>query len=339
MQAPRIFEEPPPEARELELPAFLEWLGGPAIFHLRGATSARCRLLSGGLHGNEPSGFYTVHQLLRDPPPLPCDAVLLLGNVAAALFGRGFAHRLLPGEEDMNRVWSRLSGSPQRELAGRIVGHLREQPLEAIVDLHNNTGFNPIYAVVIDRDVRRRQLGRIWTRLFVNYEGIRLGTFLEAFQEVPGVVIECGQAGDPASDRRGLEGARSYLMAEDPLTLEAVPGEDRMYRSLARVTIPADVAVDFAEFPTGGADLTISPSIDRFNFEVLPQGTRLAHRGPRGRLLVSEDDGTVLTERFLEHRDDSIVTRCPIIPVMMTTNGAVAKSDCLLYVAEQLPDA
>ena len=101
----RIFRGAPRQA-QLKLRDFLRWVGGPAIFHLQGRDSRRCRVLCGGLHGNEPSGFFAIHSLLREPPELPVDTLLVLGNVSAALEEPGFYHRMSPGDEDMNRVWS-----------------------------------------------------------------------------------------------------------------------------------------------------------------------------------------------------------------------------------------
>ena len=51
---------------------------------------------------------------------------------------------------------------------------------------------------------------------------------------------------------------------------------DYVYRSVARVTVPAELVLHFAGEP-GEADLTISPGIDRHNFELLQAGTRLAY--------------------------------------------------------------
>ncbi|RMG12249.1 MAG: hypothetical protein D6731_14215 [Planctomycetota bacterium] len=334
----RVFREAPPEAAELDLEAFLAWLGEPALFHLTGASQDRCRVLCGGLHGNEPSGFHAIHRLLADPPPLPCDALLFLGNVPAALHDIPFTHRFLPGQEDMNRVWRSPGGSVLRALAREVLDALEALPCEAFVDLHNNSGHNPIYGVLLDRDPRCVALGRHWTRRFVVYGGQDLGTFLEQTRgRAPGVVIECGQAGDPDADARALAGARAYLSAEDPFSV-AEPAEPvQAYLSVARIHVPAEVDLAFAEERTV-ADLTVSPRIDRYNFCRMEPGTRLAWRNERGRLVVLGNDGREVTDDYLEARDGGIYLRRAITPVMMTTDALAARADCLLYAAEPLED-
>lgn len=340
MESLRVFHRPPIEAREFGLLAFLAWLGRPAVFHLAGRDRTRCRVLMGGLHGNEPSGFHAVHALLRDPPAFPTDVVLILGNVPAALDEPGFYRRFLPDEEDMNRVWDdRPPTTEQRRATRAIVDYLRPLPIESIVDLHNNSGFNPIYAVVLDPNPTRVALARHWTRRYVHYEGLAMATFLEVFNDqVPGVVVECGQSGDPEADRRALLGARSYLTAERPW-LSNLPGEDFVYRSVARVLVPDDLDLTFAAEHAERSDITISPRIDRHNFEIIMAGTLLAWRSERGRLLVIDNRGRDVTDAYLVHNPGKIHLRRRIVPVMMTTNAEAAKSDCLLYMAERVSHA
>lgn len=336
MQAPRLFTKPPPEAQR-SLEEFLDWLGQPTIFHLPGADRSRCRVVSGGLHGNEPSGFYAIHRLLQDPPDLAVDTILVLGNVPAALHELLFTHRFVPGQPDMNRVWGQPDKGPLHTIAARISDYLGTQPCEAFVDLHNNTGHNPIYGVLVGLDHRRLALGRCWTHRFVFYEGEKLGTFLETCESrAPGVVIECGKAGDPLADARALAGARRFVSAQDPFQAEQSNTEEPIfYRSIARIHVPPDVQVAFDERRTV-ADLTISPEIDRLNFQVMEAGSRLAFCNNGGRLQVVGNTGQDVTAEWLETRDGAITLRKSIIPVMMTTDGVSAKQDCLLYAAEYI---
>lgn len=337
MNAPRIFREAPPEASRLDLEGFLEWLGQPAIFHLKGADSSRCRVLSGGLHGNEPSGFYAIHELLKAPPVLPVDAVLVLGNVPAALHEVPFTHRFVPGTPDMNRVWGPDAVGPMHDLAMRIREYLDPLPCEAFVDLHNNTGRNPIYGVLIADDPNRVALGRAWTHRFVLYGGQSMGTFLEVYEpRAPGVVIECGQAGNAAADHRALAGACRFLESDDPFAAKWASNlELHRYRSIARIHVSEDLQLAFDDSRTV-ADLTISPSIDRYNFQVMEAGSHLAFCNENGYLTVIGNEGADVTDDYLETRDGVIFLKRSIVPVMMTTDGVVAKSDCLLYAAELL---
>jgi hypothetical protein len=331
----RVFEEPPREAEELGLEEFLHWVGRPALFRLAGRDESRTRLLVGGLHGNEPSGFAAIHDLLRSPPQLACTTWLFLGNVPAAILGGGFRHRCVPGSEDLNRVWGIGTETAPRRIATRVLEVLADEPLEAVADLHNNTGYNPVYSVLLGRDARRLGIARHWTNLFVRYGGETLNTLLEMFHErAPGAVLECGQAGAPEADEAAIRGARSFLHAENPFVGGAeLRDNERIYRSVARITIPPEVDVVFAKDETD-ADLTVAPGLDVYNFLDLPADTLLAYRQPRGRLLVHDRRGQDVTGEWLRVEGREIRTQRTMVPVMMTTSAEAAKSDCLLYVAE-----
>ena len=333
----RIFQEPPPEAAEYDLAGFLSWLERPALFRLAGrdGDDGPARLLVGGLHGNEPSGFAAIHDVLRDPPPLARPTWLFVGNVPAALADGGFRHRHLPGQQDLNRVWGLDDSTPLQRVANQVLHALRDVELEAVADLHNNTGYNPVYSVLLGRDAPRLGVARHWTQLFVRYGGRDLHTLLEAFHaRVPGAVIECGQAGSVEADEAAIRGARSFLTAADPFVGDDdLRPHERIYQSVGRITIPPEVSVAFSE-ELSDADLTVTPGLDVYNFLELPADTLLAQRGPRGRLVVEDQRGRDVTGEWLEGSGREIRTRRALIPVMMTSSAEAAKSDCLLYVAQ-----
>jgi hypothetical protein len=146
------------------------------------------------------------------------------------------------------------------------------------------------------------------------------------------VVIECGQAGEAEADRRAEVGARDYLSAEDVVHPDHANGT-QLYKSVARIHVPLDIQLAFDE-GRSVADVTISPTIDQYNFQLLEAGSRLAYCNERGRLLAIGSDGRDATDEYLETRDGAIYLRRSIVPVMMTTDAVAAKSDCLLYAAK-----
>lgn len=331
----RWFDGPPAEARR-ELPEFLDWLGGPALVHLRGRDRGRARLLSGGLHGNEPSGFRALHALLRDPPSLATDTLLLLGNVPAARLEPRFTHRTVPGEEDMNRVWCGEAVTPLRRVAREVLRRLEDWPLEAAVDLHNNSGRNPCYAVVpAGLEPLRAGLARAWTSRLFLCEGLSLGTLIEGLSgRCPAIVIECGQCGCPLADANGEAGARRWLEAESPWEPEPVDaGPLVLHRALGRVEVPPGVELAFGEDPR--ADLWLDPELDRHNFTLVPAGTPLARAvTPRGRLLARDLAGQDCTGSLLLHDGEHVRLARACVPTMITNRACIAKSDCLCYLAE-----
>jgi len=316
------------------LETFLRWLGGPALFHLRGRDSSRVRFVSGGLHGNEPSGFHAVHALLRDPSDLATDTVLLLGNVQAALLEPRFSNRVLPGGQDMNRVWGDDDPTPLGAVARQVLEELAPLEIEAGADLHNNTGYNPVYAISICDGAVRRPLARAWTRKLVLYPGTYMGTLLEQIEaRAPGVVVECGQAGDPEADRVAEAGLRRFLTAEDVEQIETgEPGPPQTFRSLGRVVVRPEVSLGFGS--EAGTALRVIHAIDRWNFVELPPGTLLGRFDGEPPLVL--EGGRLDVGAILAQEGGEIRTLRPIVPVMLTTNPEVAKLDCLFYVSERL---
>lgn len=329
----RWFDRPPAEAR-LDLPEFLDWLGGSALFHLPGADRSRARLLSGGLHGNEPSGFSALHALLRDPPPLATDVLFFVGNTRAACLAPRFTHRAVPGEEDMNRVWLGEPFTPLRRLARQVLDALAPWPLEAAVDLHNNSGQNPCYALLpAGVEPRRVGLARAWTPRVIVCEGLSLGTLSEGVApRCPSVVIECGKCGCPNADSNALAGARRWLgsrVAWDPEPCGNAP--QQTHRALCRVEVPREQEVAVGE-ARNGEDLVIDPALDGLNFQPLVAGTSLARRVTvRGRLVARDLAGRDVTEAFLYQEGDAVRLARDCVPIMITTRASIVKSDCLCY--------
>lgn len=329
----RWFDRPPAEV-SLDLPEFLDWLGGSALFHLPGADRSRARLLSGGLHGNEPSGFHALHALLRDPPPLATDVLLFLGNARAACLQPRFTHRFVPGEEDMNRVWVGEPFTALRRLAHQVLRALEPFPLEAAVDLHNNSGQNPCYALLpAGAEPRRVGLARAWTARVIVCEGLALGTLSEGMApRCPAVVVECGKCGCPLADGAALAGARRWLgskVAWEPEPAGAGPPET--HRALCRVEVPREQEVAVGE-ALAGEDLVIDPLLDRHNFQPLAAGTALARRAtPRGRLVARDLAGRDVSEAFLYQEGDAVRLAREVVPIMITTRASIVKSDCLCY--------
>src|SRR4029450_818734 len=71
-----------------------------------------------------------------------------IGNVRAATEDGLYAHRHLDDQEDFNRVWAVEPTTHMRRCPAEILDELRSARLEAAVDIHNNSGRNPFYAIL-----------------------------------------------------------------------------------------------------------------------------------------------------------------------------------------------
>jgi len=320
-----------------------EWLRGlarPSLILQRGADSGRVRIVSTLLHGNEPSGTRALHRWFGSGQPPATDVLFLITGIEAALLTPGFAHRILPGGVDLNRCWLPPFEGVEGEMAQQALRLMRESGAECLIDLHNNTGHNPPYGVGPDPGAAELKLVSLFGERFV-HSPLRLGTLVEATRDdFPSVTIECGRSGDPAADATAYVGLERFLLRDDHelrKASEAALGRMQVLVDPVRVSVRAGVELAFGDGPAASADITVALDIDRHNFEELPAGTPIAWTGPRDVWpleALGEGEGDQ-SHDFFEVRNGHIVTRRPLIPIMMTTNRANALADCLFYIVSR----
>ena len=317
----RRIEGLPPGLLDVEARALNDWLGAPTLLRLKGRERNPI-LISVLLHGNETSGWDGLRQVLRrHAAALPRDLLILIGNVEAAAAGA----RTLPGQADFNRIWRPASGIGADVLAG-----IADEPLLAVVDLHNNTGQNPPYAVLTD--LSPDSLG-----LACLYES-GVGVFVEepdtvltrAFEgRAPAIALELG----PVADAQAVSRAVRFL--DRLLALGEMPTgrmEDlRLFRTLARVHPPVDAAFGFSGIGEGDLDLVLDAAIEASNFRALPAGAEFGVARNGFNLQVLDNQHQDVTDRFLEVRDGAILAAQSLIPAMYTTDENVIRQDCLCY--------
>lgn len=313
--------------------AFLSALGGATLLRVRGRDRSRVRAVTTLLHGNEPSGLHALHAWLRSDPVPAVDVIAIVAAVETALHGDGFAHRALPGRRDLNRCFFGPPDEPEGALAAAILRALRVAGPEAVVDVHNNTGHNPAYGVGPLAGKRELALCAHFGDRYV-HSTLRLGALVEATTEfAPSVTIEVGRAGDPAADRTALAGLERYVASPDP----TAPTEDGrkmlVYRDPRRVSLRPGISLAFADAAVEGADLTIRADVERHNFESVAAGEPIGwvRTDVERPLEVRCADGRDHTDDSFSLNGGLLALRRGGVPIMVTTNAAVASSDCLFY--------
>ncbi len=332
-----VLQDWPAGLEHVPAEALLGRLGRPTLLHLSGEANPPV-FLSVLLHGNETSGWDGLRRLIADTLgrgiPLPRSLIVFVGNVRAAAAGV----RTLPDQQDFNRIWRGAAGAG-RDLADAVSVELDARPLFAAVDLHNNTGQNPHYAVLTqlapdnyglaylfdDQAVYIREPDTVMTRVF---DG-----------RCPAVTLELGPVGDPRC------ADRAYDFLSRLMGLPRIPAPDmtrlRVYRTEARVHVPDDVAFSFAG---DGLDtpLVLTGGLEAVNFHELAAGTEFAATAlPAGRALdVRDTTHAPVTERYFESRGGRLTLRQAVIPAMYTVDPAVVRQDCLCYFMTRMtPDS
>ena len=311
---------------------FLRMIGGPTLLRLPGRDPSRTRVVTTLLHGNEPSGLHAVHRYLRSPNLPTADALFFIASVEAALEPPGFANRALPGTRDANRVWQPPFFDEPGRVAESVLSAIFEVEPECLVDLHNNSGHNPAYGVAFSLGHAERSLVSLFADRVV-HTPLELGTIVEATVDTfPSVTVECGRGGDPAADEVAWAGLLRYLEWEQ-IDFERPVQALAVYEDPIRVCVRKGMTLAFAEAEQHEADLTISASVDRHNFETLVAGTPIGWLAPEGEwpLEAWNAAGEECSEALFVNDDGVLRARNPRIPIMMTTNRVIAETDCLFY--------
>lgn len=281
-------------------------------------------------HGNETVGWEAVRKLLAEYAgrKLPRDWMIFIGNVAAARDGM----RRRDGQPDFNRSWpgAAAADTAVHRMLVEVTDIVRRHDPAASVDVHNNTGRNPHYAVINAFRAETLNLAALFGRTALHFtipSGVQSAAF-EAF--CPAVTVECGMVGNVA----GVEHAARYLDA--CLNLQRLPdhppgpGELEIYEATARLTVPANVTFGFNEPHT---ELNLAPGLDALNFRALPAGTRLGRTAGFAESPVRAHDlaGRDVTRRYLAVENGELVTARGIVPSMLTQDRLVIRQDCPGY--------
>jgi hypothetical protein len=326
--------------------SLLQQLRRPTLARLPGRGTHRPRAIAMLQHGDEHTGLEAVLHVLRDHPPLPYDLHLLFGNVEAALVPPGFAHRMLPGQPDMNRAW-RIDGTaevpddPLSVATREALRILRGLDLAAVVDLHNTTGANPFHALVTRPEAAAIELAALFSTLVVVWDQ-RRHTLMEAMADhCPTVAVECGLAGPATSLAFAVDGVRRFLAAEDPEVPRSATHVDLLGR-MRRIEVVPGTRFRFGGVLDAEVDLVVQADAERRNGIHQPPGWTIGTYRPDADgsggapLRAVEVDGTDVTASLLEFDGSTIRVAAAATPLMMTRTVAAARADCLTYLLTRL---
>lgn len=308
-------------------------LDGPTLIELAGERGPPL-FVSILLHGNEDSGLGAVQRVISDYQnrPLPRSLMLLVGNVEAACHGL----RRLDGQPDYNRIWP---GTPNHgdTTEARIMAEVHARVVErravAAIDLHNNTGRNPHYAVVCNLDPPTLGLAALFSRRAVCFRGIP-GTQTASFAGlITAITAECGLPGEAANAEAGAR------LVDAALNLDELPDGSSegaaldLYHTLGVVRVREDVSFGFG---AGEAELRFDPALDENNFRELKPGTVLGETDHHMPLRMIDEAGHDVAEHYFETSGGKLRLRKLTVPAMFTVEPGIVRQDCLCYLMERL---
>lgn len=302
----------PDSLADVPATALADELGGPTLFDLR-KPKAPPLFVSVLLHGNEVSGWDAVRGLLYEFRSI--SSLLFLANLDAAREGV----RALPNQEDFNRVWEGGATS-EAALAAEVTAWVADADPYVAVDIHNNTGRNPPYAVICrtdrttlafagafaERALLASQPGGFQTRRFTRF--------------CTAVTIEVGTPDDPNSTTRAAQYVAELLANYPrPPAGTRAPEELLLFETVARVLVTESTEIE--------------PAMQQFNFRRAPAGLGLTRRGP---LVARSADGDDISDEYFTPDNGMAVLAQPTFLAMYTRDLDSARRDCLCYFLDPL---
>ena len=312
---------------ECEATELYKVLNGPALIHLAGVKREPlfiCTLL----HGNETTGLQSLQRVLkRFEGTLPRSISMFIGNVEAARYGE----RHLSSQLDYNRIWSGGEGN-EYAMTKKVLTIMAERDVFACIDIHNNTGRNPHYAIVATQEEAHLALARRFSHRVV-YATYPDTSCSAAFSKLcPAVTIEAGVVGDAS----GVDHVSRYL-------IDCIQSDDwqdgnaelDLYHTVAVVKVREMCSIGMLG---EGKDIELLPDVDRLNFHMLDEGTQIGITRNAGGVCLSLEgvDRSSALSDYLTTTDGELRTVKPIMPAMLTTDCEIIKMDCLCYLMERL---
>ncbi len=325
----RMLSELPEGLLDCRAEELLAVLGGPTLIHLSAARESSL-FVSVLLHGNETSGWNGLRRYLADHPELSRGMTIFIGNVAAAAQGL----RVLPDQSDFNRIWKGATGAGGA-LAQAVRSAIADRSLFAAVDLHNNTGHNPYYAVVTDLQPENLGLAYLFSDKAVYVREPDTVLTREFAGRCPAITLEVGPVGDVRCEERVYDYLNRAMELDAVPT--ATPAEFSLFRALGRVHVRRGVDFSFAD---DGLDtpLVLTGGVEAINFHELAAGSRFGSTalGIDTVLNVLDVDHRDVTADFFEIDGDDILLKRSVVPAMYTTDPYVVRQDCLCYFMDRM---
>ena len=282
------------------------------------------------LHGNEHTGLEVMQRLLHEYSVLPRSIIMFVGNVRATELN----HRFLPDQEDFNRCWPGTWHEPSdiTRMLQAVFDRVTENDLFAAIDIHNNTGNNPLYACINDPTHTNQQLAARFNNIAVTFRRPR-GVCAMAFDGIcPAATLECGVPGDID----GIEHAVSFL--EGLLSLDKIPSEKpephqlRLVQTLATLKIPPHVSFGFD--PAIETDLMLPDDMENRNFQPFPPDQPFGLTRIEKPLIITDQHGNDICDDMIRIESGQIFLNKTMMPAMLTHNKEVVRQDCLCYLMQ-----
>lgn len=308
-------------------------IDSPTLIHLRGEKDQPF-FISALLHGNEYSGLIILQEVLKKycHQVLPKSLIIFIANPRACAQGL----RYLKEQPDFNRIWKGGS-SYEGSLTSPVLQYAKDQKIQGAIDIHNNTGRNPVYACINKKKEEFIQLAQVFSESVVYFTEPDSVLSIALSDICPAIVIECGLPGYTKGIVSGVRLIESILEREEKWKKNKIK-QTPIYHTYATLYIAPESDVCFHPQPVlNGRNLCFIDELDKLNFKQLKVGTFLGKASDSKQIKLIDKNGLNIFDQFFSIVENNLTVKSSFIPGMLTKDIQIAKLDCLGYIMEKRP--
>lgn len=328
----KIIDHIPEGFWEIQPREVTKLIDSPTLIHLRGTKSPPF-FISVLLHGNEYSGLVILQKVLKKycNQILPRSLIVFVANPKAC--AKGVRH--LKNQPDFNRIWKGGS-SYEDSLVKPVLQYVKDHKIQEAVDIHNNTGRNPVYACINQKKEEFLRLAQAFSENIVYFTKPDTVLSIALSKVCPAIVMECGLPGDTQGIASGVKLIENLLDIEEKWKQNKIR-ETSIYHTYATLYITLDSHLEFHAKPfLKDKGLCLIEEWDKLNFKQLEKGTFLGKVSDSEQVRLIDHQGKNIFDQFFSIVENNLIVRSSFIPGMLTKNIQVAQSDCLGYVMKRI---
>ena len=302
----------------------------PTLIHLKGKKDQPL-FISVLVHGNEFSGFIILQKILKkyQGRALPRSLIFFIGNPEAGAKGQ----RHLSHQPDFNRIWKPSLNHP---LAQSVLQYAQDQKVKLGVDIHNNSGKNPLYACINQKGKEALKIAQNFSNNIVYFTQPDSVLSIALADICPAVVIECGLPGTYQGIQRGVHLIETLLDPLDRWKSNNIT-ISHIYYTFAIIRIDKDSVLSFCSPPIlKDSHFCFINELEDLNFKKLPVGQFLGKIKNSQKLKLIDKAGRNILTQYFSINQNRLAVKSSFIPSMLTKNQAIARSDCLGYTMNKI---
>ena len=319
-----------------DITSFLASLNAPTIVDIDGIDTSRCRVIVTLIHGNEPSGLIASHRwlkyLLSHRLNTATNMRFIFASVEAAQQEPILSHRYLKDGKDLNRCFNSGKNTGYFARANLIEQAIKDVKPEAVVDLHNTSGYGPAFSVSPSENAEELSLTSLFSQSLV-LSKMSLGALMEQDFGCPVITIECGGRSEQQSHEiayQGIKQLSTYNNISECHHLNVVEVIEQPFRVQIKDTAELSYSNNKPNTISG---VVLKSYIEQLNVGVTCQGRVLGwlDESDLNNLIMLDTNGNNVVEEYFESREGELTSRHNLRLFMATSNADIAKSDCLFY--------